>query len=86
LPLKTGSRGSEVKRLQEFLNKNPETQVAGAGPGSPGNETVLFGAATRSAIGRFQEKYGIAKSGDAGYGTVGPKTRAKLNELVTSGN
>ena len=37
---------------------------------------------------RFQEKHGIAKLGDSGYGYVGPKTRAKLNELSgsSSGN
>ena len=29
----------------------------------------------------FQEKYNIAKSGDPGYGYVGPKTRAKINSL-----
>jgi len=29
----------------------------------------------------IQEKYDIAKSGDAGYGYVGPLTRAKINSL-----
>lgn len=44
--------------------------------------TGYFGAATRRAIQRFQEKYGIAAPGDPGYGLVGPKTRAKVNELL----
>ncbi|TSC77836.1 MAG: hypothetical protein G01um101433_458, partial [Parcubacteria group bacterium Gr01-1014_33] len=37
---------------------------------------------TRAAVQKLQEKYGIAKEGDAGYGVVGPKTRAKINELI----
>ena len=40
-----------------------------------------FGPKTLAAVKRFQEKYGIAKEGQPGYGVLGPKTRAKIEEL-----
>jgi len=43
--------------------------------------TGYFGILSESAVKRFQERYGIARQGDGGYGFVGPKTRAKLNSL-----
>lgn len=76
-----GGTGASVKQLQQVLNSDPDTRVAESGVGSPGNETTLFGALTEKAVQRFQVKYGIAGPGDSGYGYVGPKTRAKLNEL-----
>lgn len=81
LALKKGSKGTQVKTLQQMLNQDKDTQVSLSGVGSPGKETTLFGAATLSAIKKFQVKWNIAKAGDAGYGSLGPKTRAKLNEL-----
>ena len=48
---------SEVIKLQQFLNKDPATQVAASGPGSPGAETGVFGPLTRNAINAFQRKY-----------------------------
>jgi len=81
-PLSKGKSSAEVKMLQQFLNGDSDTKVADSGAGSLGNETNLYGPATQAAVGKFQEKYGIASSGDAGYGNVGPKTRAKLNELM----
>ncbi|MBI1974602.1 MAG: peptidoglycan-binding protein [Candidatus Zambryskibacteria bacterium] len=78
--LSSGSRGASVKTLQQFLNTHGLT-VASSGPGSPGNETETFGGLTRQAVQKFQEKYNIAGPGIPGYGTVGPKTRAKINEL-----
>ena len=81
LPLKKGSTGAQVKTLQQMLNMDAETRVAASGLGSPGNETTFFGAATLSAVQKFQVKWGIAKAGDVGYGNVGPMTRAKLNTL-----
>ena len=70
-----GSSGDDVRALQEFLAKDsalyPEGDVTG-----------YYGALTRAAVQRFQEMHGIAGSGVPGYGTVGPKTRAKLNELM----
>jgi len=58
-----------------------DTKVAESGVGSPGNETEYFGTLTKKAVQKFQKKYGIAKEGDSGYGYVGPKTRAKLQEV-----
>jgi len=46
--------------------------------------TGYFGPLTLKAVQRFQSKYGIVNSGTSastGYGRVGPRTRAKLNEL-----
>ncbi|KKW20847.1 MAG: hypothetical protein UY62_C0039G0003 [Parcubacteria group bacterium GW2011_GWF2_50_9] len=79
--LRKGVTNAEVKILQKILNGDVDTTVAATGSGSPGNETMFFGPATLKAIQRFQVKHGIAKPGDEGYGTVGPKTRAKLNEV-----
>lgn len=76
-PLAVGAQGSDVQQLQMTLLREgvyPEGRITGT-----------FGVLTNNAVKRFQEKYGIANSGDAGYGTVGPMTRAKLNEL-TSGS
>lgn len=70
--LKLGTRNADVTELQKFLATDkavyPEGTVSG-----------YFGPATQKAVGRFQVKYGLAKSGQAGYGQVGPKTREKLN-------
>lgn len=73
-----GASGADIMLIQKILNSDPETRIAESGPGSPGNETELFGSLTESAVQRFQVKYGIAAPGDSGYGWVGPKTRAKL--------
>lgn len=75
---------SVVKQLQIFLNKDPQTAVAVIGAGAPGFETNYFGTLTQNAVERFQAKYGIVSSGSpatTGFGHVGPKTRAKLNEV-----
>lgn len=77
-----GSVGEDVRTLQIILNSDVDTRVAASGAGSPGAETTRYGALTRAAVQKFQEKYGIARSGQVGYGTVGPNTRAKLNELL----
>src|SRR3989344_4042667 len=76
-----GSVGDDVKGLQQFLNGRGFT-VSQAGPGAPGNETKFFGPATRAAVIKFQLANGIVQSAtEAGAGHVGPKTRAKINEL-----
>ena len=78
---KKGASNSDVKRLQILLNSDPDTRIANTGVGSPGSETNSYGSLTEKAVQKFQEKYGIAKKGDEGYGSVGPKTRAKMNEI-----
>jgi len=69
-----GIRHGDVTNLQKALKTDssiyPEGKVTG-----------YFGPATLKAVQKFQEKYGIASSGTAGYGRVGPATRTKLNEL-----
>ncbi len=80
--LSKGVSGDDVISLQKILNKDSETRISETGVGSLGNETNYFGSLTERAIQKFQVKYGIAKEGDGGYGLVGPKTRAKLNEFV----
>lgn len=64
----------DVKRLQQTLNKNPQTQVAAQGDGSPGHETEYFGNLTFAAVQKFQSLHGVPHTG-----YVGPLTRAVLN-------
>ncbi|MDD5621292.1 MAG: peptidoglycan-binding protein, partial [Candidatus Pacebacteria bacterium] len=73
-----GKTGIDVRYLQIVLNSDPDTKVALAGAGSSGNETTIFGSATKAAVLKFQNKYGIA----GGTGATGPLTRAKLNVLL----
>lgn len=83
--LRVGMSGSDVKVLQEVLNRNTETRLAQEGPGSPGNETMYFGQITKAAVTRFQEIYkdevltpvGLI----SGSGYVGVFTRAKILTL-----
>ncbi|MEK7628271.1 MAG: peptidoglycan-binding domain-containing protein [Patescibacteria group bacterium] len=76
VPLVRGSKHPDVKKVQTFLALNPLLYPEGS-------VTGFYGPATMRGVGRFQEKYGLAKKGDEGYGSVGPKTRAKLNTLAT---
>ncbi|MFH1393044.1 MAG: peptidoglycan-binding domain-containing protein [Patescibacteria group bacterium] len=73
-PLAFGMSHNDVSNLQTALKTDSSIY-----PG--GKVTGYFGPATLLAIKKFQEKYGIASEGQSGYGNVGPKTRAKLNEL-----
>ena len=65
--LALGMRHPDVKRLQQVLNSDPDTQIASTGPGSPGNETEFFGPATVKAVKRFQAKHGLEPDGLSGY-------------------
>ncbi len=68
--LKQGSKHADVSRLQQLLGVDA---------------TGYFGALTRAAVEAFQVKQGIAKKGDDGFGTLGPRTRAKINEIFGEG-
>lgn len=74
--LQVGMTGNDVKALQVWLNTNGY-QVASSGPGSPGNETSRFGAATRAALIKFQKAKGIFPA----VGYFGAKTRAAVNGM-----
>jgi hypothetical protein len=84
--LKFGQINSDIKRLQIFLNSDPDTQIAKSGPGSPGKETAYFGSLTKLAVIKFQEKYasdiltplGLKK----GTGIFSKNTRGKVNEIL----
>lgn len=78
-----GRTSSEIRTIQRLLNAFTDTRVAAVGAGSPGKETDFFGPATKRAVEKFQLKFGIVKNqNEQGYGVVGPKTRAKINELL----
>ncbi len=55
--LKYGSKGEEVKRLQQTLNDCPELGLSLTGPGSKGKETEVFVERTLSAVKKFQLKF-----------------------------
>lgn len=71
--LEMGSVGEDVRLLQKYLNANGYA-VAKTGPGSPGNETAKFGAATKAALIKYQAANKIAPA----KGYFGPVTRAKM--------
>lgn len=68
-----GMTGDEVKQLQEFLKQFSDIYPEGL-------VTGYFGPLTEAAVKRLQEKQNIEP-----VGIVGPKTRTKLNELITEG-
>jgi len=78
------STGTDVLELQKCLNESPDTVVAQEGAGSIGNETDYFGALTKEAVIKYQNKYSaeiLAPVGlKLGSGFVGPSTRAHLNK------
>jgi hypothetical protein len=77
-----GDQGLNVRSLQILLNRT-QFKVAHQGPGSPGFETDTYGFLTQDAVQRFQLHYGIVQDENSpGYGIFGPRTRAKLVEVV----
>jgi hypothetical protein len=76
----------DIKRLQIFLNSNPDTKIADTGLGSPGKETNYFGLLTYKAVIKFQEKFAkdiLTPWGfKNGTGYVGKTTLLKINELI----
>lgn len=74
--LAPGSTGADVTALQHLLANN--------GDYSASIFTAYYGSLTEAAVKIFQTKNNIINYGSpttTGYGAVGPKTRARLNEL-----
>lgn len=67
-----GKQGEEVIRLQRLLSQYPDIYPDGV-------VTGYYGQLTKNAVMRFQKKHGISP-----IGVVGPETRAKLNQIVSS--
>ncbi len=80
--LTVGSQGTEVTELQKCLANSP---AGGAGIYPEGEITGYFGAKTKAAVIRFQEKYAedvLTPFGlTQGTGEVKSKTKDKLNEV-----
>ena len=74
--LKVGSRGDDVKRLQENLN------TLGFDTGKPDG---IFGNGTKNAVIAFQKSKGLTADGIVGTGTQNAITRA-LNEKAADDN
>lgn len=68
--LTMGSSGEDVRSLQKFLNSRGFT-ISTSGPGSPGNETSLFGDLTRQALMKYQQANNIYPA----VGFFGPLTK-----------
>ncbi len=84
--LNKGMEDISVKHLQIILNADPETKVADAGPGSPGEESNNYDNATEQAVKSFQRKYAEETLYPAGLilstGVVDEYTRDKLNSIL----
>lgn len=71
--LSVGMSGEDVETLQEILATDPEIYPEGL-------TTGFFGPLTEKAVKNFQKKFGIEQ-----VGVFGPKTRAKMNQILTEG-
>jgi hypothetical protein len=67
-----GTTGPDVKLLQIYLNTHGYP-VAITGPGSKGQETLLFGGLTKKAVIKYQRDHGLP-----GTGFFGPRTRGSV--------
>ncbi len=83
--LKQGDSGNDVKILQAILNSDSRTIITTQGPGSPNNETTLYGAATKDAVKRFQALFITPELGSYAIpianGILGAKTRVFINAI-----
>lgn len=75
-PINLGDDELRIVGFHEFLNKNPQTQLAREGINSPGNETSLVVEETITAIKNFQSLYQIDIDGE-----LGPQTQEKMKEV-----
>ena len=73
--LKLGMTGTDVKRLQQYLNNNGFT-VTKSGVGSKGKENTRFGPATKAALIKFQKANKITPA----IGYFGPVTRGVVDK------
>ncbi|MCX6752377.1 MAG: DUF2341 domain-containing protein [Candidatus Nomurabacteria bacterium] len=74
-PLSFGMSSNDVRRLQTLLATKPGIYPEGI-------ITGYFGQLTKKAVQKFQLNYKVVSSkNDPGFGFVGPKTRAKLQEI-----
>ncbi|MEK7669117.1 MAG: peptidoglycan-binding protein [Patescibacteria group bacterium] len=71
--LRLGMTSDEVKLLQEMLATDSDIYPEGL-------TTGFFGPLTEKAVKKFQKKFGIEQAGE-----VGPKTRARINALLSEG-
>lgn len=74
IDLEINDKGEDVRNLQKLLNAKGFL-ISEQGPGSPGNETTIFGDATKAALIRFQKANNISPA--SGY--FGPLTRSILS-------
>ena len=77
--LTLGSKGDDVKCLQQYLN-SAGFQVAASGAGSPGNETTYFGSLSRSALAKWQAANNVSPA----VGYFGPISRSKYTALASA--
>ncbi len=81
-----GTSGVDVRYMQIIFNADPQTRVAVAGVGSPGQESFMFGNMTKNAVRRFQQKYAseilYPWNIQAPTGYAGMQTIKKLNRIL----
>lgn len=79
--IKPGVTATDVKKLQQFLNRNGYP-VASSGPGSAGHESTYFGTATKAAIKKFQQDHlSWFNAGFVPNGELSATTRDLVNSL-----
>jgi peptidoglycan hydrolase-like protein with peptidoglycan-binding domain len=71
-------RSEDIRALQKFFNTHGFA-IAQNGPGSPDNETSIFGVNTYRALIKFQNSRGLPQTG-----YLGPLTRAALGSTAAS--